>query len=362
MRITVLRDAPARPASPARSVPPARAALECAPDETVLSALARQGVALPSACQAGVCRACLVRALAGDPGAAGAAGLEDALRADGYFLACQARPAGDLVVALDGADLYTPARLLSVRREAAGLRVKVAPERPLAFAAGQHVAVRVPAGGADLVRVYSFASRPADAARDGVEFYVRRYPGGAMGDWLAAARPGAGLSLGRPSGTCCYRPGEPDAPLLLAGTGTGLAPLAAIARDALAHGHRGPIVVLRGAAGPGGLYPEQYLPPPPARVRTCLQSRGEDLVAAVVAEYAAVMAAASGASGSGASGSGAAASAPAQAFLCGGAGVVARMRRALFLAGQSLRDIHLDPFTAAVTTAAATSPAGTRFS
>jgi CDP-4-dehydro-6-deoxyglucose reductase, E3 len=323
MRITVLREVPAP-------------ALECAPDETVLSALARQGVALPSACQAGVCRACLVRALAGDPGPAGAAGLDDGLRADGYFLACQARPASDLTVALDGADLYTAARLLSVRRAAAAFRVRVAPERPLPFAAGQHVALRVPAADVELVRVYSFANRPAEAARDGVEFYVRRYPGGAMGDWLAQARPGAALSLGRPSGACCYRPGEPDAALLLAGTGTGLAPLAAVARDALAHGHRGPIVLLRGAASPAGLYPEEDLPRAPVRIRTCLQSRGEDLVAAAVAEYAA-LAAAPGPS-----------AAPAQAFLCGGPGVVARMRRALFLGGQSLRHIHHDAFTAAV--------------
>ena len=325
MRITILAaDAPGAAGRPAPGP-----GLDCAPGETVLSALARHGVALPSACRAGVCRACLVRALDGDPGPAGAAGLEDALAADGYFLACQARPADDLTVALAGGDIYTPARLASVRRDANAFRIRVAPERPLAFTAGQHVALRIPAAGADLVRVYSFANQPEQAARDGAEFYVRAYPGGAMSAWLAGARPGAALSLGRPSGTCCYQPGEPGVPLLLAGTGTGLAPLAAVACDALARGHHGPIVMLRGAARPGGLYPAAYLPQAPARVRTCVQSRGEDLVAAVVAEYGAL-----------------AASAP-RAYLCGGPGVVARMRRALFLAGQSLRQIHHDAFTAA---------------
>jgi CDP-4-dehydro-6-deoxyglucose reductase len=327
MRITILgADAP----GPAGRCPPGPG-LDCAPGETVLSALARHGVTLPSACRAGVCRACLVRALDGNPGPAGVAGLEDVLAADGYFLACQARPAGDLTVALAGSDIFTPARLLSVRRDASAFRVRVAPERPLAFAAGQHVALRVPAGDADLVRVYSFANRPTEAARDGVEFYVRAHPGGAMSGWLASARPGAGLSLGRPSGTCCYQPGEPGTPLLLAGTGAGLAPLAAVARDALACGHYGPIVILRAAARPGGLYPAEYLPGSPARLRTCLQSRGEDLVTAVVAEYAALGASAG----------------TALAYLCGGPGVVARMRRALFLAGQSLRQIHRDAFTAA---------------
>ena len=40
---------------------------------------------------------------------------------------------------------------------------------------------------------HSFANRPAEAARDGAEFYVRAYPGGAMTAWLARARPGARL-------------------------------------------------------------------------------------------------------------------------------------------------------------------------
>jgi ferredoxin-NADP reductase/ferredoxin len=432
--------------------------VECDRDETVLSALTRQGIALPSACQAGVCRACLVRVLQGDPGPAGAAGLDDALRGDGYFLACQARPAADLTVALAGGDIYTPARLLSVRRDGTALRVRVRPEKPLSFRAGQHVAVRIPAaqtgmdpaatdrarsarsgtlkvagltskvagltsapqgadlaggpqnargaevtagrgeeaGHADLVRVYSFANRPAEADRDGVEFYVRVYPGGAMSEWLAGAGPGDELSLGRPSGRCCYWPGEPEVPLLLAGTGTGVAPLAAVARDALAHGHRGPIVLLRGAAQADGLGPEEYLPGPPVRARTCVLSEGEDIVAAAVAEYAALAAwaartapsAAAGSDGvaapgaAGASGSLAGPGGPTgpgggspgglagpggmadpaalvalaappgmggtRVYLCGGAGVVARMRRALFLAGQPLRRIHCDEFSPAV--------------
>ena len=321
----------------------------------MLSALSRQGVRVPSACQAGICRACLVRALHGDPGPDGQAGLEDALRADGYFLACQARPAGDLTMALAGGDIYTPARLLSVRRGGLALRVRVRPERPLSFRAGQHVALRVPAdraGGAELVRVYSFANGPDEADRDGAEFYVRVYPGGAMSTWLASARPGAELSLGRPSGTCCYQPGEPGAPLLLAGTGTGVAPLAAAARDALAHGHHGPIVLLRGAADPSGLYPDEHLPPEPVRLRTCVLSRGEDIVAAAVAEYTAL-------AGRGAPGGPHGTSltpatcrtsvtSEAQVYLCGGPGVVARTRRALFLAGQSLRRIHCDAFSPAV--------------
>jgi CDP-4-dehydro-6-deoxyglucose reductase, E3 len=208
---------------------------------------------------------------------------------------------------------------------------------------------------------------------------VRVYQGGAMGTWLAGARPGAELSLGRPSGTCCYQPGEPGAPLLLAGTGTGVAPLAAVARDALAHGHHGPIVLLRGAAYASGLFPD--LPPEPVRLRTCVLASGGDVVAAVVAEYAALInraglagppvvadpaALASHAGPAGvtevtqvtgvagvaglsdrARAGGARGTDATQVYLCGGPGVVARMRRALFLAGQSLGRIHCDEFSPA---------------
>jgi CDP-4-dehydro-6-deoxyglucose reductase len=321
------------------------ASLECDPGETVLEALTRGGIRIPSACRAGVCRACLVKVLDGDPGAA-AALLEKDLRADGYFLACQARPSADITMSLAGGVVFVPARLLSVRQAGAGvLRVRVRPDRPLAFRAGQHIALRIaPADGVldgdgalggDVARAYSIANLPHEAQRDGLEFHVRLHPGGAMSGWLAAARPGTVISLGRPSGRCCYDPAEPGAALLLAGTGTGLAPLAAFVRDALAQSHAGPIIVLRGGADAHALYPDERLRGPGVRTRTCLRSRGDDLVAAVLDEYARL-----------------AQPQAARAYLCGSPGLVIRMRKGLFLAGLSVRRIHCDEFIPAVIPAA----------
>jgi NAD(P)H-flavin reductase len=132
--------------------------------------------------------------------------------------------------------------------------------------------------------------------------------------------------------------GSPAAALLLAGTGTGIAPLLAIARDALERGHAGPLAVLYGAAEPGRLYlgtsPPRCVKPEALatiRWRTCALSRGQDIVAAVTAELAA--------------GPGPAAT---RAFLCGGPRTVAAMRRALFLARMSLRDICADQFAPAL--------------
>ena len=75
----------------------------------------------------------------------------------------------------------------------------------------------------------------------------------------SGARTNPIVSIQGPSGNCFYLPGQPDEPLLLAGTGTGLAPLYGIARDALTQGHCGPIWLFHGSLNPAGLYLQQEL-------------------------------------------------------------------------------------------------------
>lgn len=106
--------------------------------------------------------------------------------------------------------------------------------------------------GDGLARSYSIASQPDD---EHLELHVRLVPGGAMSGWLASPEAlGAALQVRGPSGSCFYVKGRPEQPLLLAGTGTGLAPLWAIARAALAAGHTGPIRLFHGARSAAGLY------------------------------------------------------------------------------------------------------------
>ena len=221
---------------------------ELRPGESVLDGMARHGVGLPAACRAGACYACLVRVLHGDPGAASRQGLKDAWRERGYALACLARPASDLTIAYDRDGSATPATLLPGRMIGPQvLLARVRPSRPLAFRPGQHVAL----GRDGVARSYSIANLPAEADRDGIAFHVRVYPSGVLSTWLASAEPGTPVSLGAPAGECCYLGTDRDVPMLLAGTGTGIAPLAAVARDALGQGHRGPIVIIHGAASKG---------------------------------------------------------------------------------------------------------------
>jgi NAD(P)H-flavin reductase len=312
---------------------------ELRPGESVLEGMARHGVGIPSACLAGSCHACVVRSVTGDPGPDARRGLKATWLAAGYFLACQARPASDLAVAVAGDDTRTPARLTCVSEAGPGvLLVRVRPERPADFRPGQHVALATPAG---VARIYSIANLPAEAATAGLEFHVRVHPGGAMSGWLARARPGAALIVGSAAGECFYLPGDTEGPLLLAGTGTGIAPLVAIARQALAQGHRGPVTVLHGSAEPAGLYLGTDCPAALAdlsargatpRWRTCARSLGQDIADGAVAELAGLRDRSPGRP---------------RAYLCGGPGSVRRMRRALFLAGLSLGDILSDQFTPA---------------
>ncbi|HTT50962.1 MAG TPA: 2Fe-2S iron-sulfur cluster binding domain-containing protein [Streptosporangiaceae bacterium] len=330
---------------------------ELRPGESVLEGMARHGVRLPWVCRAGACHSCLVRVVHGDPGTGSRHGLKDAWRDRGYALACLAHPGSDLTISFADDDSTTPATLLPSRMLSPQvLLARVRPVRPVTFRPGQHVVLQ----GAGMARSYSIANLPAEAEHDGIAFHVRVYPSGAFSSWLARAAPGTPVTIGAPAGECCYLSTDRDGPLLLAGTGTGIAPLTAVARDALANRHRAPIVIIHGAARPQGLYldrrqallePDQGHGQPaaaaghrPVRWRACVHSRGGDIAETVAREAAAL-----GDPGR------------IRAYLCGGPTSVARMRRALFMAGMSLQNIHADAFLPAVRAAAAgrTEPPGT---
>lgn len=224
----------------------------CAEGETVLECLERQGVPVQSSCRSGVCQTCLMRAASGDPGAAAKQGLKDTLKAQNYFLACICRPTDDLTVApADDVGLRTRGRIVekSLLNERT-VRLRYALEQPLEYRAGQFMNLVGPAGD---VRSYSIASAPGVDAF--VEFHIMALPNGRVSGWaMQGARVGDESDLLGPHGSCFYVPGRPEQPLVLVGTGTGLAPLFGIVRDALAQGHTGPIRLYHGALRRPALY------------------------------------------------------------------------------------------------------------
>jgi NAD(P)H-flavin reductase/ferredoxin len=304
------------------------------PEESVLDGLLRQGITVPHACKAGVCQSCLMRAASGTLPEKAQAGLKETLKARNYFLACSCTLEQGTELELDGGadDLRVSARidsLLPLSEDV--LRVRLRPEAPFEFRAGQYLTLLRADG---LARSYSVASLPREGL---LELHVRLLPGGAMSGWLRTeARPGDAVRIQGPAGECFYVPGRPEQPLLLAGTGTGLAPLYGIVRDALEEGHAGPIWLFHGARNPRGLYLVEALRELAARHPnlhyrpSVLEGRLEEGVS-VGALDALIRAECPKPVGW-------------RAFLCGNPELVLSLRKKLFLAGLSLKDIHADAF------------------
>ena len=101
-------------------------------------------------------------------------------------------------------------------------------------------------------RTYSVANIP-DSSH--LELHVGRVANGAFSNWVHDdLQAGETISISDPNGFCYYREEQKDAPLLLIGTGTGLAPLLGIAQVALANDHQGTIHLLHGAGSTERLY------------------------------------------------------------------------------------------------------------
>ena len=76
-----------------------------------------------------------------------------------------------------------------------------------------------------------------------------------MSNWIFdEVKIGESVDIQGPSGACFYLSGAPEQGLLLIGSGTGLAPLVAIARDALNDSHSGQVRLYHGARESAGLY------------------------------------------------------------------------------------------------------------
>lgn len=305
--------------------------LELAPGETVLDCLDRNDSGVPSFCRNGACQTCMVRAEEGTVPAAAQAGLKPAWRSQGWFLACMCRPTSDLVIARCDASAEFTASIVAVEALSPRvLRVRLSRPEGFSYAAGQFVQVVRPADG--LMRPYSLASTPED---EELEMHVALLPDGRMSRWLAGAG-GETVTLRGPFGECFYQHEEVQRPLLLAGTGTGLAPLYGVLRTALASGHSAPVRLMLGAAQRAELYLWQALHAL-AAAHPQLSLTGSvpdaDGAASLSDRPLQELAMQSGLKFS-----------DARIYLCGNPDFVRGMRRQLYLAGAALDRIHADAF------------------
>jgi CDP-4-dehydro-6-deoxyglucose reductase len=210
-------------------------AFEAAPGETVLAAATRAGVRLPHSCTLGNCGSCRVRLAEGAVTYDGQPlALSQAEAAEGFALACQARPEGDLVIEVPKAEVPEPSRQMALVTDVSPLAASVTrvalvlPELdPFVYLPGQHANLFLPDG---THRSFSMASAPSGNEAD---FHVRRIPGGRFTEgFLANLQPGDMIEAELPLGAFRLH-AEDYRELVFVATGTGIAPIKAMLESLL---------------------------------------------------------------------------------------------------------------------------------
>jgi NAD(P)H-flavin reductase/ferredoxin len=301
--------------------------------ESVLDCLHRHGHDIPYGCKVGACHSCLMVAAGGKPTDASQEGLRDTKRAGGYFLSCRCVPEEDMTVTLPDEPVRTfETRVLErtlLNHEVVRLRL----EKPagLNYHAGQFIQVHGPK---NAVRSYSLASTAR--VDPWLELHIRRVPFGIVSNWAHDGLTlGANVTISTAMGESFYLPERRDQPLLLIGTGSGLAPLWGILRDALHSGHSAPIHLYHGGSYTDGLYLMNELRELDARherfhyTPTLSRDRLDDVARGRAHEVA--MRAHGNLKGW-------------RVFLCGHPEMVKAGRLGAFMAGVAMDDLYSDPF------------------
>ncbi len=262
------------------------------------------------------------------------AGLKSTLAAQNYFLACSCYPDEDIEVVLPEAGMgRLQARVSSVEYlngDILGLRLR--PSRQFEYRAGQFINLFKDEATA---RCYSLASVPA--LEDELFLNVRKVPGGLVSSWIFSdLKAGDPVTISEAEGDCFYVPGNADQNILLIATGSGLAPLYGIIRDALLNGHRGKLSLYHGSYNKEGFYLVGEL-------QSLAQAHPNFNYVPCVSEGEAMAGYAPGmvldvALGDNPDLSGW------RVFLCGNPSMVDAAKKETFFAGASMSDIFADPF------------------
>jgi CDP-4-dehydro-6-deoxyglucose reductase len=224
--------------------------------ESVLQAALRSKVKLPHECTLGGCGTCRVKLT---QGAVTYADFPMALSAEeaqqGYALACQARPASDLVISVERIALSEPQRhsalitdISPFSPDVMHLSLALPDATSFSYRPGQHMNVHLDDG---THRSFSMASMP-----DGncVDFHVRRIPGGRFTTGhLAQLQPGDMLEVELPLGTFRYH-AEDYRSLVMVATGTGLSPIKCILESLMDDPDCPPVWLYWGARTEADLY------------------------------------------------------------------------------------------------------------
>jgi len=229
----------------------------CENAETLLQAINRNEKLIPHSCKNGLCQTCLLQTTDGVAPASSQIGLKKSLQKKGYFLACTCKPETDMQVSWpNDHDIFGHATVLTKEFISSDIcRLTLETSIPLYYHAGQFINLK---RSNRVIRSYSLASVPS--LDNYLEVHIKRKENGKFSNWIFdRVEPWKNIDIQGPGGECYYRTGFQKMNLLLIGTGTGIAPLTGIARDALNSDHQGDIYVYHGSHDVNGLYLHQEL-------------------------------------------------------------------------------------------------------
>lgn len=217
------------------------------PGDLLLDAALTSGVDIPHECRSGLCGTCRVRVVEGHV-LGGKAG-------EGFVHACQARLLSDALVQFDEVPAVdtVPGTVTAVSDIATDVvEVIVRLHRPLDWLAGQYVDVTfagLPPRAFSPTVALDALHRPGE-----MRFHIQRIEAGAVSSRLGRdIVPGHAVTITGPFGSAFLRRGN-VARLVLVASGTGFAPIWAIADAALREWPGRPMVMIAAARSIGAYY------------------------------------------------------------------------------------------------------------
>jgi CDP-4-dehydro-6-deoxyglucose reductase len=245
------------------TVQPSGHTFQAQPNETLLEAGLRQGVALPYGCRGGMCGACAATVLSGQvhypSGEPQGLSADDAQRGKAFL--CLAAALSDVEInapqvgATPDIEVKTlPVRVETMRKladDVMELTLKLPASERLRFLAGQYVDILLKDGKR---RGFSLANAPFDDQL--LALHIRHVPGGQFtGQVFSTMQPKALLRIEGPLGSFYIR--DSARPVILIGGGTGFAPLKSMLGQMMHQGLQRPVYLYWGARAEADLYMDQ---------------------------------------------------------------------------------------------------------
>ncbi len=130
-------------------------------------------------------------------------------------------------------------------------------ERPkdFEFKSGQYISINIPSKGGIVRRPYSIASH---TFKDYLELCVRKIQGGKGSEYLSKLKEGDEIKFFGPFGRFNYK-GNKDDDVIFIAPGVSIAPVKSIIENLLEKGHKGKLILIRGARNEEDLpYEEKF--------------------------------------------------------------------------------------------------------